>query len=290
MIKLAAGLALLSACIPPITDKPMYVNPELPYTQQAQIWDSAFPEGAAIMREYASIPMAKWFNTDPAAYLSRVPTGQVPIIVMYNIPNRDCGTQFSAGGASSNEEYKQFVDSVARAISDPDTIIILEPDALADLDCLPDTLKWERLGLLKYALDTLPARVYIDGGNPRWQSYLTMAQRLNWLGNPNFVLNTSYYETTNVNIMYGTAISNYTNGAHFVIDTSRNGVPPVDDQFCNPPNRMVGQRPTFNTNQPLVDAYLWIKEPGGSDGECNRGEPPAGHWWPVRALELWWGP
>jgi len=100
--------------------------------------------------------------------------------------------------------------------------------------------------------------------------------------------------------------------AHFVIDTSRNGqgrwVPPpippgsagTDPQdWCNPPDRGLGLRPSADTGVPLLDAYLWIKIPGESDGQCNRwdppgspdpvrgmADPPAGEWFPEMALEL----
>jgi len=94
---------------------------------------------------------------------------------------------------------------------------------------------------------------------------------------------------------------------HFVVDTSRNGqgpwVPPPhpagDPQdWCNPPDRGLGLRPTANTGVPLADAYLWIKTPGQSDGQCTRWgpgpadpvrgivDPPAGQWFPDMALEL----
>jgi endoglucanase len=95
---------------------------------------------------------------------------------------------------------------------------------------------------------------------------------------------------------------------HFVIDTSRNGqgpwTPPAgypDPQdWCNPPGRGTGSRPTPDTGVPLIDAYLWIKIPGESDGQCTRGlgpvgtvdpewgqvDPAAGQWFPDMALEL----
>jgi endoglucanase len=95
---------------------------------------------------------------------------------------------------------------------------------------------------------------------------------------------------------------------HFVIDTSRNGQgpwnppanhPPGDPQdWCNPPDRGLGLPPTANTGKPLVDAYLWVKIPGESDGQCTRWtsgpldpvrgiqDPPAGTWFPEMALEL----
>lgn len=96
---------------------------------------------------------------------------------------------------------------------------------------------------------------------------------------------------------------------HFVIDTSRNGqgpwIPPADhpagdpQDWCNPPDRGLGLRPTANTGLTLVDAYLWVKIPGESDGQCNRWaapgspdpvrgitDPAAGQWFPEMALEL----
>ena len=33
-------------------------------------------------------------------------------------------------------------------------------------------------------------------------------------------------------------------------------------------------------------ALLWIKTPGESDGDCGRGDPSAGTWWPGYALSL----
>ena len=96
---------------------------------------------------------------------------------------------------------------------------------------------------------------------------------------------------------------------HFVIDTSRNGQGPWTPTtsypdpmtWCNPPDRGLGVRPTADTGNPLLDAYLWIMIPGESDGECTRGlgpagttvdpewgliDPPAGAWFPEMALDL----
>jgi endoglucanase len=69
-----------------------------------------------------------------------------------------------------------------------------------------------------------------------------------------------------------------------VIDTSRNGNGPGDD-WCNPGGRAAGQRPTTDTGDPLVDAFLWIKRAGESDGPCNGG-PAAGTFWPQYAVGL----
>ena len=96
---------------------------------------------------------------------------------------------------------------------------------------------------------------------------------------------------------------------HFVIDSSRNGQGPWTpaaaypnaQDWCNPPARGVGLRPTANTGSTLLDAYLWVKIPGESDGQCTRGlgpdgatvdpewsiiDPAAGGWFPGMALQL----
>jgi endoglucanase len=113
------------------------------------------------------------------------------------------------------------------------------------------------------------------------------------------------FNTSGINLRY----ADTTGTTHFVIDTSRNGVGPwnygssypndgVAQDWCNPPDRGLGLRPTANTGNPLVDAYLWIKIPGESDGQCTRGtsgpqdpergivDPAAGAWFPEMALEL----
>lgn len=84
----------------------------------------------------------------------------------------------------------------------------------------------------------------------------------------------------------GTAVAT----THFLVDTGRNGQgafdagvyakPPYNQPawvvqtlnnggWCNPPARGLGQHPTARTGIALLDAYLWIKTPGQSDGSCD---------------------
>ncbi len=114
--------------------------------------------------------------------------------------------------------------------------------------------------------------------------------------------------TSGINARYAAMLGTVKAATHFVIDTSRNGAgpwtapprhPAGDPQdWCNPPDRGLGLRPTVDTGVPLLDAYLWIKTPGESDGQCyrwtsgpldpvrNMGDPAAGHWFAEMALEL----
>lgn len=61
---------------------------------------------------------------------------------------------------------------------------------------------------------------------------------------------------------------------HFVIDTSRNSVRNAltyCSTWCNPRNTGMGVLPTVRTASPsVVDAYLWIKIPGETDGCTER--------------------
>jgi endoglucanase len=116
------------------------------------------------------------------------------------------------------------------------------------------------------------------------------------------------WNTVGINSRYDLILGSTQPTTHFVIDTSRNGQgpwqPPAypDPQdWCNPPDRGLGLRPTADTGIALLDAYLWVKIPGESDGECTRGlgpagetvdpewgliDPRAGHWFPEMALQL----
>ncbi|WP_338058209.1 glycoside hydrolase family 6 protein [Streptomyces avicenniae] len=55
-------------------------------------------------------------------------------------------------------------------------------------------------------------------------------------------------------------------GLHAVIDTSRNGNGPVGEEWCDPAGRRLGQRPTTDTGDAAIGAYLWVKPPGEADG------------------------
>lgn len=116
--------------------------------------------------------------------------------------------------------------------------------------------------------------------------------------------------TSGINLRYANMLGAVEPAAHFVIDTSRNGMgpwqPPAGvypdaQDWCNPPDRGLGLRPTADTGSEMVDAYLWVKIPGESDGECTRGlgpagttidpvwgliNPAAGRWFPEMALDL----
>ena len=280
----------------PLAGAPLYVNPQSAAMRAAQSADPPSPELTAI----ANTPQAYWMDqlSTPAVdakYIAAAQaSGAMPLLALYGIPHRDCGS-FAAGGFGSADAYRGWIDGVASAVGSGPAAIILEPDALAMANCLSADQRQERFDLMRYAVDTLtrnPATaVYIDAGHSRWTSADGMAAMLNDVGvgkARGFSLNTANFFTTDEEIGYGDAISGLTNGAHYVIDTSRNGAGPADGTmyWCNPSGRALGTPPTTATASPNVDAYLWVKRPGESDGSCGSGEPGAGRFVNQYAIDL----
>lgn len=282
----------------PFSGKRLYVDPASPARKQVAEWQRSRPQDAALMRKIADQPQAIWlgdWNRDirreTDAIVTRVTRANaLPVFVAYNIPNRDCGSH-SAGGARGRDAYRRWIVDLARGLNERPSVVILEPDALPANECLPLRLKDERYVLLREAVKTLTAAgaaVYLDAGHAGWQRPQEMANRLKNAGISDavgFSLNVSNYLPTQANITYGNRLSPLVGGKHYVIDTSRNGKGTAGNQWCNPRGQALGPAPTTNTRQPLVDAYLWVKTPGQSDGACNGG-PRAGAWWADYALEL----
>lgn len=404
-------LALLIAAVPALAGVNMSLDPETEFyvakrnqgaiLQIAELTSSGEKATAELIRAMIETPQSVWFESGTPQDVQQAVKNTVqraagkktvPVLVAYNLPFRDCA-QFSAGGATTVEEYTAWIDGFAAGIGDSQVVVILEPDGLGiipyytNLDGVlewcqpgeadPETASADRFFMLNYAVDALKAqpnvKVYLDGTHSGWLNVGDAAHRLSQAGvdrADGFYLNVSNYQYTANLVQYGTWISKcltydnfsgcanqYWNGGpdgtkiadllgpwtgvalspygewsddsddpalntsginwryegaqpttHFVIDTSRNGLgpwqPPAypDPQdWCNPPDRGLGLRPTADTGNPLIDATLWVKIPGESDGECTRGlgpagetvdpewgliDPPAGEWFPEMALDL----
>lgn len=281
----------------PLAGAPFYVNPNSAAMRAAQRADPPSTELTAI----ANTPQAYWIVPGGSAatvgqYVGDAnAAGAIPVLSIYGIPHRDCGS-FAAGGMGSGADYRSWIDGIAGGVGASRVAIVLEPDALAMADCLSADQRQERYDLIRYAVDTLSrdpaAAVYVDAGHLRWHSPEDMAGRLNQAGVGHargFSVNTANFYTTEDEIGYGEAISGLTNGSHYVVDTSRNGAGPAPDSrlnWCNPSGRALGTPPTAATAGAHADAYLWIKRPGESDGSCDSGDPPAGTFVSQYAIDL----
>lgn len=272
----------------------VFYGPNVAARNQATAWRTSRPEDAALMDRLGSIPTAKWFSgweTDVASAVERTTreaeaARRIPVLVAYNIPDRDCSNH-SSGGAVSEAAYMQWIRDFAWGIGGRKAVVIIEPDALAqncgDVDA--------RYRMLNAAVDLLGAKpgvvAYLDAGNAGWIPVAEMSERLRRAGIERargFSLNVASFKTTAGNINYGHWLSLAVGGKRFVIDTSRNGSG-WNGEWCNPPGRSFGIEPTTRTEVDTVDAYLWVKTPGLSDGPCNGG-PKAGTWWADAALDM----
>jgi endoglucanase len=284
---------------------PFWVNPDGNAAEQMAAFEKAGKkEDAEQIRKIAQQPTGEWIGPENPEQEARGYTeaadkaGRTALLVLYNIPHRDCG-QYSQGGAADGNAYRTWIDGVAKGIGDRSATVILEPDAILHLvnNCTPEEYHEERYDLLKGAIGKLKSlkstKVYLDAGNAGWGHPDQIFEPLKWAGidqADGFSVNVSNFYTTKDSIAYGKQLSSKVGNKPFVIDTSRNGNGPYtkgnpDERWCNPPGRALGEEPTTKTGDPLVDAYVWVKRPGESDGEC-KGGPKAGEWGADYALKL----
>lgn len=237
------------------------------------------PRSEIIATRIGSQPIARWFGEwsgDITAAVSNyvneaAAVNAVPMLVVYNIPDRDCG-QHSSGGAANFEAYDAWIDDFAAGLEDDPAIIIIEPDAIALNSCAGSG----RNIALNDAVNTIKnscaqCRVYLDAGHSNWVAPADMASRLTSAGVLNadgFSTNISNYNLTVDEAAYGAqvlaALGNPT-GIGQVIDASRNGNG-ANGEWCDPQGRAVGTNPTVSTGTAHVHAHLWIKVPGEADG------------------------
>jgi endoglucanase len=219
-------------------------------------------------------------------------TPYFPTFVLYAIPNRDLG-HHSAGGMANDEEYFRFCRRIAAGIGNKSPVVIIEPDALPHSTLQTPAEQMHRIALIKKAVQILSSNcdaiIYIDIGHSGWLSPSDSYDLLMQAGvmqTRGFSINVSNYRTTEDSLIWGSRIaSGFEDDKFFIIDTSRNGVGPLDNCWCNPPERGLGERPSLDTASRFCDAYMWLKVPGESDGKCNGG-PAAGKFWPEKAEEL----
>ncbi|WP_026338103.1 glycoside hydrolase family 6 protein [Nocardiopsis sp. CNS-639] len=296
---LALGTALLATAPASAADSEFYVNPNT----SAAVWVEENPNDprADVIRDrIASVAQATWFTQyNPAEVRDDVDAvvsaadaqGQTPILVVYNIPGRDCGNH-SGGGAPSHDAYRTWVDEVAAGLEGRSATIVLEPDALplvsgcSDPSELLDSMAYAGKALMEGSSE---ARVYFDIGNSAWLDPQEAADLLNGADVANsahgVATNTSNYNWTHDEVAFAEAVIAATgvSGLGAVIDTSRNGNGPApQNEWCDPPGRMIGRPSTTDTGNPLIDAFIWTKLPGEADG-CIA---PAGQFVPQAAYDM----
>jgi endoglucanase len=250
-------------------------------------WLAANPNDtrATMIRDrIGSQPQGRWFaNYNPATITADVSSyvsgansaGQIPLLIAYMIPNRDCGGA-SAGGAPDVNAYRAWVQNFAAGLGGSTAVVLLEPDSLALQTCLSGAQVMQRDAALAAAVGSIKqanpnAKVYLDAGHSAWNSASDQASRLVAAGvrtADGFYSNVSNFRTTADEVAFGKNVLNAIGAAnlHQVIDTSRNGNGPLGSEWCDPAGRAIGAWPTTSTGEASVDAFVWAKPPGEADG------------------------
>jgi endoglucanase len=202
-------------------------------------------QDAALIARMETVPSAVWLDGETQAQAAKGATGErqantevaeqvrealigaeleraVPVFVAYNIPGRDC-SQYSAGGAPSDAAYDAWIDSIKSALGDAKAVVLLEPDALANLPgyCgsaynteFPNVTNATRIGDVAYGVQTLEGdpniSVYLDGGHSAWQAVGNIAEVLvaaDVQQAQGFFLDVSNYQYATNNAFYGSWVS-----------------------------------------------------------------------------------
>ncbi|CUA71458.1 hypothetical protein RSOLAG22IIIB_09573 [Rhizoctonia solani] len=213
-------------------------------------------------------------------------------------------------GEARYEAYIKAVASQLQRYPDVSVAISLEPDSIGNMvtnlsvpKCGNAAPAQKRLIGLAIALLQLPnVSIYLDGGHGGWLGWpANLAPTAAVLGE---ILNNAKTHNANATVRgLGTNVSNY-NGlgnqeqqgrdelkyindlaplltavgypAHFIVDQGRSGNQEAardGGDWCNFKYAGFGPRPSATTPSPLVDAIVWVKPGGESDGTSDPSSP-----------------
>lgn len=284
----------------------LYVNPNSVVTK----FLAAHPNypNAALLKKIADQPTGIWLNYDSGKSLADNQAGirstildtlklagtKLVTFVVYGIVDRDAGGQ-SAGGAPDRESYYAWsgaIDAAFKEAGNPKVVLIMEPDALAFAQQKQNYTQYETI---KVAIDILtqnPNRsLYLDVSMWNYPSTDAMAGAITFLKQQDqmknvrgWALNTSGYNSDVMCQQFGKDLIAKVGGT-FIVDTGRNGRGPAPaGQWENVPGMALGAKPLTQTVSGM-DANIWAKPPGESDGADN-GAPGPGQFFYDRAVEM----
>jgi len=214
-------------------------------------------------------------------------------------------------GVANYKAYIDSIKSLLVTYSDVSVILVVEPDSLANLVTNLSVQKCSNAQAaytecVEYAISQLNlpnVSMYLDAGHAGWLGWSAnigpAAQLFGKIykaaGSPAAVRGLAT-NVANYNAWTSSTCPSYTQGdancneklyvnalapllqqqgfpAHFIMDTSRNGVQPTAQQawgdWCNLIGTGFGVRPTTNTGDALEDAFVWIKPGGEGDGTSD---------------------
>jgi endoglucanase len=300
----------------PLAGTKFYVDPDSGAAKAQAQYRHSDPAMASLLGVLASEPGAHRFymwnmganvSGQVSHYLEGTQVQEPGTTVMlstYTLIHDHCGYTATPAMAA---RYEDFMHQVAEGIGNFHVVFFLELDSLITAPCLTHQQLAIREAELRSAVSALEADphvvVYLDAGAADAVHYPEMARWLRASGvaqAQGFFLNSTHFDWTTSEIHYGQQISRLTGGAHFVVNTGSNGKGPLvpkrrvghgNEVLCNPPGRGLGPLTLSSdvaqqTAYAATDGLLWFSNPGGSGGQCVKGAPPTGVFWPERAAEL----
>ena len=207
----------------------------------------------------------------------------ISTIIIYGMVNKDCDAGESAGGYNKNpNDYTNFITNLYKEVNNRNIIYIVEPDALAlsiDNKCGVGN---NYISYIKNAINILSENknsvIYLDIGY--WvliyndQQVKDVIKIINNI-DPNkkikgFTLNLSNYRSNSEMINACKKIIDLSGHQYTcIIDTSRNANGSDEkNTWCNAKNAGIGNKPTKNTGNNIIDYFMWLKPAIEVDGHC----------------------
>lgn len=277
----------------PAETRGLFVNTETSYYRDLTSTADAMPDLAAQIEALQEVAVPMWLAGDwelndgrmTSALERSEQAGEIPMFVLYNIPDRDLGN-WSAGGASSDDAYLAWVQRVSDLIGDHDAVVVLEPDAIGHIPNVSEGAATSRLELLAEAVDILDANsntaVYLDAGHATWLESDTAADLIKRVdeysesGIDGISLNVSNFVSEEQTREYAEDLEDrFGRDLYVLIDNSRNGANVPSGEWCNPSDQRLGESETeFDPMASVVTVF--VKVPGQSDGQCGISDAIAG--------------
>lgn len=211
------------------------------------------------------------------------------------------------------DDFARGVRAAARDGFGGPLVVIIEPDVMPSIECTLETIRGSsarrrfvdtRISEIRNAVGKfagLPSTtVYVDAGASDyvgWKAQVKYFKRIGIQRVRGFSLNVTHYDWTRDNVAYGNRLAKAL-GVHFVVSTGRAGRGNLPDRLlargyergCNIPNAGLGPTPTVRTGSRYADAFLWLLNPGFSDGNCKSGSrsfrTPNVRWTQTLALRM----
>ncbi|KAL5533726.1 hypothetical protein ACEPAG_186 [Sanghuangporus baumii] len=329
-----SALAALVACVPtfvkaagsgnPFDGATVFLTPS--YVEEVtaavvNISDATLASQAALVEQ---IPVFFWMDvaakvSDLGDILSQADAAggtQVIQAVIYDLPDRDCAAEASAGeftiADGGAEKYQAYIDSIVEQVErfpNVRVVFVVEPDGLANLVTnlsVPKCANAESTykELVSYAIAQLQQNnvwLYLDAGHSGWLGWPANLQPaadmfasvlqgaggnatvrglatdvsnynlLRGAEDPAQAPNPNYDEELYVNAL-APLLQQSNFPSQFIVDQGRSGVSGIrtaEGDWCNVLGAGLGPRPSTDTGNDLIDAIVWVKPPGESDGTSN---------------------